>query len=242
MVTQGSVPEIGLNPDVISAYGYGWKRMWTPFWMLLLIGVIYFVITGVIGVPQWIVAGLSGFKDSPMSPFLLMFSSVYSLFTLAFSFLVAGPIQYGVSYAFLKAARRETVNVEDMFSSFKRNYWNTVFAYFLNTLIVGVGFIFLIIPGIYLACKLAFIPYLVVDRKLDAIEALRQSWKMTNGYGWQVFLIGLLGIFVFIAGFICLGIGVIISVMWISITMASLYYAVSLKNPPELPPPPAPQG
>ncbi|OGO01594.1 MAG: hypothetical protein A2Y90_02115 [Chloroflexi bacterium RBG_13_52_12] len=50
---------------------------------------------------------------------------------------------------------------------------------------------------------------------------------MTNGHGWKVFLIGLLAIPIGIAGLICLGVGVIIAVMWVSIALASLYHAVS---------------
>ena len=35
--------------------------------------------------------------------------------------------------------------------------------------IVSIGFILLIVPGIVFACKLAFTPYLVVDRKMGVI-------------------------------------------------------------------------
>jgi hypothetical protein len=231
MAAQNNVSGTAPNPDVISAYGYGWKQLWKPFWMLLLIGIIYFLIGSVISVPQWIITSVDRFNGSFFDPFLFMFSSVYSLLSLAFGILVTGPIAFGISYAFLKAVRGEEVDLEDMFAAFRRNYWHTVLAYFLMALIIGVGFIFLIIPGIYLACKLAFIPYLVVDKKMDGAQAISASWKMTNGYGWQVFLIGLLGFFIVIAGFICLIIGVIISIMWINITLASLYYAVDSRNP-----------
>ncbi len=154
---------------------------------------------------------------------------------MAFAILVTGPIAFGISYTFLKVARGEEINLEDMFSAFRRNYWHAVVAYFLVALIIVVGFILLIVPGIFLACKLAFVPYLVVDKKMDGIQAISTSWKMTKGYGWQVFLLGLLAIPIFIAGFICLFIGVIISIMWTSLALASLYYAVSLKNPPSPP-------
>lgn len=233
MVTEGNTAaDTGLQPDVISAYGHGWKKLWKPFWMLLLIGIIYFLIGTVINIPQWIIMFANRFNESGFSPFLFMFSSVYSLFGIAFGLLVTGPIAFGISYAFLKAARGEEVKLEDMFAAFRKNYWHTVLAYFLMALIIGVGFILLIIPGIYLACKLAFIPYLVVDKKMDGAEAIGASWKMTKGFGWEVFLVGLLAIPIFIAGFLCLVVGVIISIMWVNIALASLYYAVSLRNPP----------
>jgi len=101
-------------------------------------------------------------------------------------------------------------------------------------LIVLGGLILLIVPGIIFACKLAFVPYLVVDRKLGATDAISTSWRLTNGHAMEVFLIGLLAVPIVIAGLICLIVGVIISAMWIEMAMASLYYAVSElpeKNP-----------
>ena len=46
----------------------------------------------------------------------------------------------------------------------------------------------------------------------------------------DVFLIGLLGIPIVIAGLICFIVGVIVSIMWITAAMASLYHAVDLQH------------
>ncbi len=96
-----------------------------------------------------------------------------------------------------------------------------------STVIVVIGFVLVIVPGIIFACKLAFTPYLVVDRKMEVIEAVQESWRMTNGHAGKVFLIGLLAIPIGIAGLICFGVGIIIAIMWVSLAHASLYYAVS---------------
>ena len=81
-------------------------------------------------------------------------------------------------------------------------------------------------PGIIFACKLAFVPYLVIDQKMDAVQAIKESWRLTNGYATKVFLIGLLSIPIHILGLICCGVGVIPAAMWVELTFASLYYAV----------------
>jgi uncharacterized membrane protein len=85
----------------------------------------------------------------------------------------------------------------------------------------------LIVPGIILACRLAFVSYLVVDRKMETIPALKESWRLTRGHANKVFLMGLLAIPIVIAGLICLVVGIIPAVMWIHAAFASLYYAVS---------------
>ena len=63
---------------------------------------------------------------------------------------------------------------------------------------------------------------------MGVIEAVKESWRMTSGHAWKVFLIGLLSIPIGIAGLICFGVGIIIAIMWINLAFASLYHAVSL--------------
>ena len=93
--------------------------------------------------------------------------------------------------------------------------------------IIGFGILFCVIPGIIFACKLAFVPYLIVDRKLDAITAIKESWRLTTGHAITVFFIGLAARPIYLAGLLCCVVGVIFSSMWIDMTFASLYYAVT---------------
>jgi uncharacterized membrane protein len=181
-----------------SSYSNGWKQLWPHFLELFLILII-----------AWIISGVGG-----------------AMFSIIFSVFAGFPLNFGVSYAYLRAARNEKLDIGDMFAGFK-NYWSAVGAGLLVAIAVVIGFVLLIVPGIYLACKLAFTPYLIVDRKMGVTQAMEESWRMTNGHGWKVFLIGLLGIPIVIAGLLCLFVGVIISIMWISMALASLYHAVS---------------
>ena len=208
--TNVSMGSIILEPGVGSSYGNGWRQLWKYFLELFLI----LIISWVLGLPGSLIGWLGG--PNPVA----------SLFVFIYTLLVLWPVGYGVSFAYLKAARGDRLEIKDIFAAFQ-NFWNAVLANLLVAIIIGIGLIFIIIPGIFFACKLAFTPYLVVDRQMDVIEAIRTSWRMTGGHGWKVFLIGLLGIPIFIAGLICFGIGAIISVMWISMAMASLYHAVS---------------
>jgi len=63
---------------------------------------------------------------------------------------------------------------------------------------------------------------------MEVIEAVKESWRMTGGHFWKVFLIFLLAIPIGIAGLICFGVGIIVAIMWVSLAVASLYHAVSL--------------
>jgi uncharacterized membrane protein len=233
---------VTLKPGVFSSYGHGWKQLWSHFLILLLIGIIYFVLGMIIQVPSWMVGGFFGSKETALSGA----SSVLTVISILYGVFFLGPVGYGQQFAYLKAARNDKLDIQDMFEVFK-NYWNAVGSYLLTAIIVVVGSILLIVPGIIFACKLAFVPYLVVDRKMGVMDAIKESWNMTKGHAGQVFLICLLGIPIGIAGFICLGVGIIIAIMWISMASASLYYAVSkerelksgaviMQTPPVMPP------
>ncbi len=150
----------------------------------------------------------------------------YILFALAFLILFERPLEYGMSYGFLRSARGESLQVKDIFHVFK-NYSNAVFGNLLVAVIVGIGFMLLIIPGIVFACKLTFVSYLIVDKKMDAVTAVKTSWRMTHGHAWKIFWMGILAFFVALLGLILVGVGLILSIMWIRLAFASLYYAVA---------------
>ncbi len=205
-----------LAPTVGASYGNGWRQMWKYFLELFLIGIVGFVI----GIPS----GTGGWELDVAAAF-----SVLGILGYIYTILIANPIDYGISFAYLKAARGDKPEIRDMFEAF-RNYWNAVLANLLVGAIVAVGLFLLIIPGIIFACKLAFTPYLVVDQKMKVIEAIKESWRMTDGHAWTIFLIGLLAIPISIVGLLCLIVGIIPAIMWITATFASLYHAVSVSS------------
>lgn len=218
MVTIFNSEKFDFFPDAGRSYSIGWKVLWASFVELLVISIIYSILTGPVSVVQWEMDSFEWF----LVP-LALFGITYGIF-------VAGPIQYGTSWVFLKAVRGERIEVRDIFVVFQRNYWNVVIANIVVAIIVGLGIVMLIVPGIIFACRLAFVPYLVVDREMDVMEALRVSWDMTRGYGWQIFLMGLLAIPVVLLGVLCLVVGVFVSVMWISTAFAAMYHAVEMKE------------
>jgi Membrane domain of glycerophosphoryl diester phosphodiesterase len=62
----------------------------------------------------------------------------------------------------------------------------------LNGLIVMVGFILLIIPGIIFACRVAVaVPAAMLEGETP-VSAINRSWELTKGHAGDIFLIGLL--------------------------------------------------
>ena len=65
-----------------------------------------------------------------------------------------------------------------------------------------------------------------MDKKLDPIEAVELSWKLTRGHGWTIFLMGFVSIFIIIFGLCLLIVGIFPAIIWVSSSYASLYQSV----------------
>jgi len=211
------------EPTVGDSYSHGWKTIWKYFLELFLIGLLLFIISLPVNLLSLLVRDGSNW-------FGLV---VFIFFSFAYGVLILGPVQYGMYNCYLKAARGENLQVGDLFA-FKDNYVNVMLAALLTNIIIAIGIFLLIIPGIVFACKLAFVPYLVIDKKMDAIKALQTSWQMTEGYAMNIFVMGLLAIFIAIGGLIAFFVGVIIAAMWIYASFASIYYSVDSRQEPEV--------
>ena len=94
------------------------------------------------------------------------------------------------------------------------------------TVVIGIGFLLLVVPGVILACRLILTPYLVMDRRMPAIDAIKESWQLTTGHGWTVFFMMLLAIPIVIAGLFVFGVGVLFSIIWIGLAFAALYIGI----------------
>lgn len=195
------------------SFGFGWEQIKKYF--------LYLFLATVIGAIAEIPMGLARDFNHHVTAgwtFLWILSFLYGLLLLPI-------ITYGIDLFFLRAIRDEPLDFKEIFTGFN-NYVNIILAHLLATALIVLGFIFFIIPGFILACRLVFVPYLVMDRKLDPIKAVEKSWQMTYGHGWKIFGMGVVSFFLIILGLILMVVGVFFSAMWISSAFASLYYSI----------------
>tara|TARA_R110002050_G_scaffold139059_1_gene263064 strand:+ start:1102 stop:1833 length:732 start_codon:yes stop_codon:yes gene_type:complete len=207
---------------ITGSYGYGWQQMWKHFLYLFLV----LIIVGIAESPTSIVRD-SDAENSPGMIILQILAAVYWL-------LVFSVVKYGGNLMYLRAIRNEKFEISEMFDGFKKNYINIILANLLTFAIIGLGFVLLIVPGIILACRLAFVSYLVMDKNMEPVTAIEKSWEMTKGHGWQIFGMGLLVIPIVIGGLLCFIVGIVFSIIWISAAFASMYHAIDLEEMKEL--------
>lgn len=146
--------------------------------------------------------------------------------SLLWTVLIVTPVAYGATLVFIRAARGDKFEIGDMFEVFRENYINIVLIGILLPIFILIGLIFLIIPGIIIAVKTAFAPYLILDKKMNAIDSISESWRMTKGYSFTIFGMGIASIFIGIIGLLLLLVGIIPAIAWISAAYAVLYISI----------------
>lgn len=131
---------------------------------------------------------------------------LFSLAASIFSF-IAG---MGLISIFLNLVRNKKANWEDLFSQYSK-----ALNFFLATILVSVmvifGIILLIVPGIYLAIRYQFFAAYIIDKNLGVMDALKASWKLTEGKVGELFMLGLYSLGAIILGILALGVGVFVA-------------------------------
>jgi uncharacterized membrane protein len=117
------------------------------------------------------------------------------------SFVMAGIMSFS-----LKVAKGVPYAFGDLFSG--APFFVSVFvANLVSTIAISIGMIFLIVPGVILALGLCMTIPLIVDRGLGPIDALSESWKLTDGHKANLFIFGLIAFGLSIAGACVCGVG-----------------------------------
>lgn len=126
-------------------------------------------------------------------------------------------IGMGVIRITLKFCDQEQATYRDLFSAY-RLLLNYLVGSIVYGIMVGIGLVFLVAPGIYLAVKYQFYDYLIVDKGMGPIEAIKRSGVLTEGVKWNLVLFWLALVGINILGMIALGVGLIatVPVSWLA--------------------------
>lgn len=137
----------------------------------------------------------------------------------ALSFIVNAVIGMGLIKITLEFIDKKKPKLSDLF--YTKPLVNFIFASLIRGIVTVIGFILLIIPGIVFTIRLQYVTYLIVDKNLPAVEAIKESWNMTRGNTWNLFFFGILLALINLLGVILLLVGLFIT---IPLTMLATTY------------------
>jgi hypothetical protein len=225
-----------LIPTFGDSFGTGWHVMFDNFLRLFLLVLIMAIITAPFKMAHFNF-NMSDFHQAPWNwhhairfGTFGIFAMMFGLISMLYAFLIAPVFEFGANLMFVQSVRKTKPEFETLIKGFSENYLSIILANLLVFALVVLGFFALIIPGIIIACRLCFVPYIVMDKKLDPIEAVEYSWKLTKGHGWTIFFMGFTSIFIIIFGFICLIVGIFPAIIWVWSSFATLYESILIEK------------
>jgi uncharacterized membrane protein len=131
-------------------------------------------------------------------------------------------LSVGIMYAYLRLVRNDDPNFGHVLAPLQ-SFVRVLAAVVLMTVIVFVGFLLLVVPGVIVAIGLFPVYFAIVDRDEGAVDTLKYSWDLTNGHKWDLFLLFLATAGINILGSLACGIGVLVSIPVTMLMMAAAY-------------------
>jgi len=140
--------------------------------------------------------------------------------------IVLGLLVSGISLGYIKLSidmvDGKAPEFKELFSCFSL-LLKYLIAAIIYTIVVSIGLVLFVIPGIIWAVQFGFYPYVIVKERLGPLSALRKSSALTAGVKGRliIFAFALLGIN--LLGVIALGIGLIITIPMSVIAAAHVF-------------------
>ncbi len=129
----------------------------------------------------------------------------------------------GLDYMFLRRMRGETVQIGDVFAGFNLAFMNLAMAGLVKYLLISLGLVVCILPGIYLGVGYVFALPLVIDKKMDFWPAMELSRQVVHKHWWSTFALLIVLALVAFAGFLVCGIGEVITIPLASAAFLYVY-------------------
>jgi hypothetical protein len=132
-------------------------------------------------------------------------------------------MQAGLAVFMLRVARGESPEIADLFSGMKY-FWRFLWGSLLYGIMAAVGFLLLIVPGIFIVLMFWPFEYVIVDRNSGVIDSLQESREATSGNFLAVFLLALAGFGINLLG-VCPGlfIGLLFTMPLTTLMLAVAY-------------------
>lgn len=131
-------------------------------------------------------------------------------------------LQAGLHVLVLRVARGENAEIVDLFSG-ARFFWRFFWGTLLFQILIILGLLLLIIPGIILLLMFWPVYYVIVDRDTGVFESLRLASELTTGNYLAAFLLFLVGFGIILLGFVAFCIGWIFAYPMVELLWAVAY-------------------
>lgn len=204
--------------DIGETVRFAWERTKSNLGQLI-------VLTVVAAVASAIPSGIAESLDESAPGVAALFSAI--------GFIISMLIGIGAVRIGLKLHDGQPAAIGDLFAADWSLFWRYTVATILYAVIVGIGLVLFVIPGVIFGVRYLFYAYFVFERGARPVEALAQSAAATEGVRWDVFLFGVVMLLLILLGAIALVVGLLITVPLVYVATARAYRTLTRTTPGE---------
>jgi uncharacterized membrane protein len=204
--------------SIQSLLSFGWqtfrKRPWFFVGATVVIALIYLIAGLIIDAIDYLIAPESEGR-----------TPIGSVLDLGLNNLIT----MGVTAFYLDAHDSpETVTLSSIWHL--RPFWKFLGATVLASLAVILGLVLLIVPGIIFMLMFMFADFIVIDRELGPIEAMKESARITRGYRWVLLGFALITVLINVLGLLALVVGFLVAVPVTSLAFVHAYRVLQARS------------
>lgn len=136
----------------------------------------------------------------------------------------------GVFHVAHKIRNNEETNFNDFFYAFTNQPGQFILLQFIGGILMVLGFMCLILPGIYLAVAWAFSICIITIYKEGFWESLELSRKVINKVWWEMFLLFIVLFFINVLGALVLFVGLLYTIPFSMCVVYAAFHEIFLPN------------
>ena len=206
--------------DITGCIGRGFELTKRHFGTLLVIGIIMFAISAGASLIMGLIDSAAGWGqsspetitgDPDMDEIIAGISDQGSLLNRLVCGLVDAFLGLGITRIALNIVSGQAYSIAMLFSQGGKTI-RVFIAKFLYGLMVGFGFLLLIVPGIYFAIRYSQYENAIVDKDMGIFDAFSYSSKITQENKMSLLGFYILGFLIIVAGAIALLVGLLFAI------------------------------
>jgi hypothetical protein len=204
--------------------GYSWNLVISNIWLFIRVALVYIIVLGALVGGQFYTETLMPRTHGPELAEL-----TYGLFSILGNVIAVVMAMGFLSIIFALFDGEKAC--AGMLLRPRKGFWSFIFAGILYYIIILLGTLLFVVPGIIWSVKFSLVFFFVVDKGLGPVQALKASARATACMKWH--WLGLMAVssMIMFAGVLCLGIGALISYPVGYVAMALGYRQLAAQTP-----------
>lgn len=146
-----------------------------------------------------------------------------SLTSNVLQWFLVGPLTVGIIIFYVRFVNRNEIEIENLFEGYK-NYFKTVGIVAVYNIVVMIGLLFFIIPGIIFTYMFSQVLFIVAENpEIGVFDAMKQSAQMMKGHKLELFVFHLSFIgWIFLCILTC-GLGIVVLTSYMTTALTCFY-------------------